>query len=616
MATLRTEIPDPSHYRPTWRTLNGPWEFAIDDEVSIRPFGDRPRGYLPGRVPRFSGTITVPFCPQSELSGIRLTGDHPVLWYRKQFSLEKNEREGRVFITFGAVDFACSLWINGEHADTHHGGYTPFRTEITGLVSSGDNEILLRVVDSRDRSQPRGKQSWQAPFNCWYRECSGIWQSVWLELTPSDGIERVRTVATVTGINASGSNSAHPGTIDRGSAHLEVVVYPYDPCRGTVAITVSYNDEPWRTLNAEIIYPATVFHLDFEDVPLWAPDSPEIFDLEVSMGTPSGTDVVYTYVGFRRVAIVKGMLHLNGRELYQRLILDQGYWPEGHYTAPDDEAIRKDIELAISMGFNGCRKHAKIEDPRFYYWADRLGYLVWEELPSAYEFTPASQRDLREYTTDMLRRDASHPAVIAWTLFNESWGVPDLHSEPEQQAFVRGLIEMVRMLDPERLVVGNDGWEQVGGDVYGLHSYASTAERLKRDLDAAFPETVVPGTDARTRVETSPGTTLENGRFFRSRRTLPAGRLRMVTEFGGTAYRPVGGRRSDVWGYDNPADTSDDLVQRIRTLVNTLRERNGLAGFVYTQLTDVEQEVNGLLFSDRSPKIEIAAIREVVIGET
>lgn len=610
METLRTEIPDPSHHRPAWRTLNGPWQFAIDDEVAIRPSNDRPQGHLPGAKPRFTRSIMVPFCPQSELSGVGLTGDHSVLWYRKQFTLEENEREGRVFITFGAVDFACSLWINGEHADIHRGGYTPFRTEITELVSSGENEILLRVVDARDRSQPRGKQSWQAPFNCWYRESSGIWQSVWLEFTPSDGIDHVRTVATVTGINASGPSPPDAGSIDRGSAHLEIVVRPLDPCRGTVAITVSHNGEPLRTLNTKVAYPATVFHLDFEDIPLWSSESPEIFDLEVAMTTPSGTDSVHTYVGFRRVTIVNGKLHLNGRELYQRLILDQGYWPEGHYTAPDDEAIRKDIQLAMRMGFNGCRKHAKIEDPRFYYWADRLGFLVWEELPSAYEFTPASQRDLREHTLEMIRRDTSHPAVIAWTLFNESWGVPDLHSAPEQQTFVRGLIEMVRMLDPERLVVGNDGWEQVGGDVYGLHSYASTPERLERDLDTAFP-----GEIDRTPVETSTDTPLENGRFFRSRSALPEGRLQMVTEFGGTAYRPVDGSRSDAWGYDNPADSPEDLLQRINTLVNTIRSRSGLAGFVYTQLTDVEQEVNGLLFSDRSPKIEIEALREVIIRE-
>jgi beta-galactosidase/beta-glucuronidase len=307
-------------------------------------------------------------------------------------------------------------------------------------------------------------------------------------------------------------------------------------------------------------------------------------------------------VGFRRISIVDGLLHLNGRPIYQRLVLDQGYWPDGHYTAPDDESIRGDIEAAMRMGFNGCRKHAKIEDPRFYYWADRLGYLVWEELPSAYVFTPESQRETIEHTLAMIRRDGTHPAVICWTLFNESWGIPDVHHEPEQQSFVRNLIETVRSLDPERLVVGNDGWEQIGGDVYGLHSYAPTTERLVEDLNAAF--------------SARPPGTLINGRPFQSSASLPEGRLRMVTEFGGTGYLAHKDGRSDAWGYDNLAESPEDLAQRINSLVQTLRNRTDLAGFVYTQLTDVEQEVNGLLFTDRSPKIEIETIRKIILGKT
>lgn len=607
MQVPRTEIPNPSHHRPAWRTLNGTWDFAVDNEMLIRSPSDLPRGESTGKVPQFTETVQVPFCPQSDLSGVGLTDDQAVIWYRREFPLSEREAEGRVFIVFGAVDYACTLWVNGRWAAVHRGGYAPFRTEITSLVSGDSNEILLRVVDSRNPEQPRGKQSWQEPFNCWYRGCSGIWQPVWLEFTPRDGISSVRTTAVVTKIHSDIlSNAEHRGTErtvrDRGSAHLQVVVTPLDPCEGEITVTVTHENNPVCTVRRETGYPATVFHLDFEDLPLWSPETPDLFDLEITMSTPAGRDTIQTYIGFRRVSIANGMLHLNGKPVYQRLVLDQGYWPDGLYTAPDDTAIRRDIETAQDMGFNGCRKHAKIEDPRFYYWADRLGYLVWEELPPAYLFTPASQRELIEHTLDMIKRDGTHPAVICWTLFNESWGVPDVHHEPEQRSFVDKLIETVRFLDPERLVIGNDGWEHTGGDVYGLHSYAPTAKELERDLNSAF--------------STTPPGRLNNGRPFHSTPSLPGGRLKLVTEFGGTGYLAIGDGRVDAWGYDNLAESPRDLLERIGSLVQTLRSRSDLSGFVYTQLTDVEQEVNGLLFADRSPKIDTAAIRKIITGKT
>jgi hypothetical protein len=547
------------------------------------------------------------------------------------------ETRGRVFLTFGAVDFSGTLWINGEYAGSHRGGYTPFRIEISALVTPGDNDVLLRVTDTRDPGQPRGKQSWQAPFSCWYRGSSGIWQSVWLEFAPPVGIDRVRATATVTAISGP----------DRGDGHLEVVVRLSDAATGNLAVNVTGPNMPDRSVHAPANYPVTAFHLDVTDIPLWSPDSPELCDVTVTftpesedpaVAAPSGdngdadaggsasaglrghtreVDRVHTYVGFRQISVCNGMLHINGRSVYQRLILDQGYWPDGDYTAADDDAIRRDIELAMEMGFNGCRKHAKIEDPRFYYWADRLGFLVWEELPSAYRFTAQSRQDLLTHTLEMISRDAAHPAVIAWTLFNESWGVPDVHTDVEQQEFVRHLVETVRELDPHRLVVGNDGWEQVGGDVLGLHSYAPTAERLAADMDVAFGAVGDGGggsTDATGVPDPQP--LLENGRPFRSRHDTPAGALKMVTEFGGTGYRAPGDRRPNAWGYDNLAATPDELQTRLNKLVDVVRSRPDVAGFALTQLTDVEQEVNGLLFPDRTPKLDISAIREIIIGKT
>ncbi len=595
MTIPRAEISDPLHHRPAWRTLNGRWDFAVDQDVLIRPGKDQSVGTCPGAVPDFSRSILVPYPPQSDRSGVELKGEHPILWYRRTFDLDRRETDGRVWIVFGAVDHTCKLWINGEFTAMHRGGYSPFRSDISSLVRPGPNEILLRVEDRRDPEQARGKQSWQAPFSCWYTENSGIWQSVRLEFTPTVAIDDVHHTATVTEV--TGTN--------RGSGYLDVHVQPSAPASGSITVAITGEDLT-ETIQHEIVYPVTPLRIDIDDVPLWSPESPHLVNIEVIMTTAAGVDVIRTYAGFRRVEIRDGMLHLNGAPHYQRLVLDQGHWPDGLFTAPDDESIRRDIELAISMGFNGCRKHAKIEDPRFYYWADKLGYLVWEELPPAYRFTPAAERNLVNLVLAMVRRDRMHPSVIAWTLFNESWGVPNIHTDPDQQTFVRSLIETVRSLDPTRLVVGNDGWEHVGGDVYGLHSYASTSEELEGDLDIAF------GHESRT----PPEQTLSNGRLFQTRHDVPEGLLNMITEFGGTGYRAPDDHRQDVWGYDNLAESPEDLLERTSALVETVRNKPGLAGFVYTQLTDVEQEVNGLCFSDRRPKINIPEIRRVIIGKT
>ena len=496
----------------------------------------------------------------------------------------------------GAVDYSCTLWVNGTYCSSHRGGYSQFKTEISRAIRPGTNELLLRIEDKRSTDQPRGKQSWQAPFSCWYRESSGIWQSVWLEFLPANGIEKVQTKATVTKMLDE----------NRGSSHLEVLVQPIDPGQGTIEVSVSYQDKPRHIYQSPVVYPVTSFHINSDLFPLWSLESPDLIDIEVTMTTDSGTDSMRTYVGIRQLEIRHGLLHINGKPIYQKLILDQGYWPDGTYTAPTDQAIKTDILLSQEMGFNGCRKHAKIEDPRFYYWADTLGYLVWEELPSAYTFSTDTQLNLLELSLDMIERDSTHPSIVAWTLFNESWGVPDLPSDPVQQNFLRTLISRVKALDPTRLIVGNDGWEHVGGDIYGLHSYVQEPDLFNQDIEIAHSSYF---NQSSTHFDQPK---LSNNRQFSSVYPHPKNRLFMVTEFGGTGYRHPEDRRPNAWGYSGLAHSPDELLQRLQQLVSCISEQKGLAGFVYTQLTDVEQEVNGLLYDDRTPKIELSALRGVI----
>jgi len=596
IATPRTEIPNPAEYRPTCRSLNGKWDFAIDDTLAIRPLDERFIYKNPGTIPHFSTSIVVPFCPQSQLSGVCLTEEHPVMWYRKQVEISKEEIQGRVVLIFGAVDFSCTLWVNGTYCSSHQGGYTRFKTEISHAIQPGANEILLRVEDHRNTNQPRGKQSWQAPFSCWYRETSGIWQSVWLEFLPTYGIDRIQTKSSVTKFQNEKT----------GSTHLEVLVHPLDPCQGTIEVTVSHQGNVLHTHQSTVIYPVTSFHIISDLLPLWTLESPELIDIVVTMTTESGRDIIHTYTGIRQIEILDGLLHINRKPVYQKLILDQGYWSEGTYTAPTDLAIKTDILLSQKMGFNGCRKHAKIEDPRFYYWADKLGYLVWEELPSAYTFTQESQLNLLKLCLEMIERDSSHPSIVAWTLFNESWGIPDVHTNPAQQEFLRSLVSTVKTLDPTRLIVGNDGWEHVGGDIYGLHSYAQDPFILIQDINTSRSSYTNQNSKNKDQ------SLLSNNRQFSSTLSHPKNRLFMVTEFGGIGYRHTDDNRPDAWGYSSLAQSPDELLKRLSQLVTCISEQEGIAGFVYTQLTDVEQEVNGLLYSDRTPKIQLSSIRDVI----
>jgi len=592
----RSEHPNPMHRRGRYRSLNGPWYFATDDEAPIR---GRHRNDTddPFRPP-LTETILVPFCPQSAASGLSLQGHHPVLWYRRSFTLSDEERAGRVILTFGAVDFVGEVWVNGAYQGSHRGGYTPFRFDITHIVGSGENTVELRVTDEMAKDQPRGKQSWQAPFSCWYHECSGIWQSVWLEFAPLQGIDTVTAEARI---------------LDGGAGRITVGIRPFGTAPARATVTVSLDGTVLATRETALTYPLTETEIDLEAIDLWAPGSPVLYDVTVEVLSATGNgpgenpiegrdeDRVDTYVGFRSVSITDGALAINGVPLPQRLILDQGFWPDGFYTAPTDDDYRRDIELAIAMGFNGCRKHTKIEDPRFYYWADRLGFLVWEELPSPYEFTGASRASVIRDTTEMIRRDRGHPSVVVWTLYNESWGVPEIAVSREQQDFVRDLVLLVRQLDPTRPVVANDGWEIVGGDIYGVHTYAADPERLGIDLDGAL------------RAGDATAVIASSGKQMWPVAGLPSDRIRIVTEFGGIAYRTD--HRADAWGYDRPAESEEEFLARFGALVGHVRSREDIAGFVYTQLTDVEQEVNGLLTADRVPKVPIERIRRIVTGK-
>jgi beta-galactosidase/beta-glucuronidase len=565
--------------------MDGPWEFAVDpDNAYSRPSDVD-----------WTATIRVPYSPETPASGIHDTGLYKSCWYRRTFEPPAVGKGERVLLHFGAVDHRATVWVNGCQMGWHEGGYTPFSFDITDVLVSGSaNTIVVRAEDDpSDLAKPRGKQDWALnPHSIWYHRTTGIWQTVWLEVVPTVRIDRIRWTAN----------------LERWEIGCAVWVIGL-PCEGfSLRVTLRIGeavlaDDTYLVVHHEVHRRIALSDPgidDFRNEVLWDPARPALIDAELQLRDRSGAviDSVRSYTALRSVATEGDRFILNGRPYPLRLVLDQGYWPETGLTPPDDEALRRDVELVKAMGFNGVRKHQKIEDPRFYYWADRLGLLVWAEMPSCYRFTQESvQRATREWT-DVIQRDYSHPSIISWVPFNESWGVPNLPMNAAERHYVRALYHLTKTLDPTRPVIGNDGWESVATDIIGIHDYDADPSRLAERYHAH---------ESRPRL------------FARER---PAGRLLvlegdrhadqpiMLTEFGGISCSTDPSR---TWGYSR-ADHPKALAGRYRLLMKTIHTLSLFSGFCYTQFADTYQEANGLLYADRTPKFPIADIATATLG--
>lgn len=569
----RPEHPRPDFMRPDWLNLNGAWQFAFDEADE-----GREKGYAaPGRaLPR---TIQVPFCPECEMSGLHDKRFSKVLWYRRSFTVPSALKDRRALLRFGAVDYRCEVFVNGVSAGSHVGGYTPFQLDVTKLLQDGENDLCLRVEDDRDCTQPRGKQYWADGWmGCWYTPVSGIWQTVYLEFTGEDYLV-----------------SAHvTPDIDQGTASFRLTLkeIPKKPLKAE--ITISFRGEVVRQLTAladQRLTEVSVSMVDghaLDGFHIWRPEQPNLYDVTVRiLDGEKVEDEVSTYFGMRKVEVKDGWVLLNNSPLYQRLVLDQGYWPESLLTPPSDDAIRADVEWAKKLGYNGARKHQKLEDPRYYYWADKLGLLVWGEVPSAYEFSGEMVANLSNTLAGFIERDYNHPSLIAWVPLNESWGVVRIYKNQRMQEAARMLYHQAKALDGTRLVSVNDGWEQVETDIFGLHDYAASGpdiERHFRDRDEVCRHSC-------------------DWRMACADGFAPTGREAfLVTEYGGIAFQDGAGQ--DTWGYHDKVRDEDAFFARFQSVNDAVRAIPYCQGYCYTQLTDVQQETNGLLTPDRKPKID------------
>lgn len=577
----RTEYPRPQFERSSWISLNGAWEFQFDDDQC----GVHERWFTQKSLKQH---IQVPFCYQSQLSGIGTSKFHDTVWYKRKFNVPASFEGKRILLHFGAVDYLAEVWVNGHFVVSHEGGHTPFQTDVTNVLVYGqENDVTVRVQDfSRDVTLPRGKQYWKEKSEkIFYTSTTGIWQSVWLEAVSPIYLQNVY----------------YYPNIDRNEIGIRYVVGGWrESAEVRVRTEITFEGELMaddECLLAEPKQKRMIQLHDFNDHGMgrwWSPDSPHLYDVKYTL-TVDGiiVDSVRSYFGMRKISVDNGKLCLNNRPFYMKAVLDQGYFPDGLLTAPSDDALRRDVELIKAMGFNGVRIHQKVEDPRFLHWCNKLGLVVWGEAANAYAYSESYVKRFTKEWIDVIERDFNHPSIIVWVPLNESWGVPNIKVDRQQQQHALAMYYTTKSLDPTRLVISNDGWEHVKSDLCTIHDYEWRYGVLRERYGQV-------------------GTALDapQKRDIYVLGFSYAGEPILVTEFGGISFQKS---HWSGWGYSG-ATSEKDFVGRLTSVMKAVQESTLLQGYCYTQFTDVEQEINGLLTYDRKPKIELDTIKRINEG--
>ena len=591
-AEVDERYPRPQLVRSGWIDLCGDWQYTADpEEEGLR------EGWHVDPEP-YDRTIVVPFPPESAMSGIGDPSTPAVVWYRREVDITGVcSASDRLVLRFGAVDYRATVWVDGARMAVHEGGHTPFSVDVTDVLAAGSTSmcVVVRVEDRPDdAAQPRGKQTWQsAAAGLYHPRTSGIWQPVWLERVPALAVERITWTPDVSGGRVQ--VTVELTQVPRRPVTLSVVLSLPGEVLAEQAIRVA---DP--SISFDVAIPAATDGRQLSRL-LWSPETPTLLDAAVRL--LDGDDVldeVGSYLGFRSVGVADGAFLLNDRPYPLRAVLAQGFWPQSHLAAPSAEALRHEAELIKELGFNGVRLHQKVEDPRFLQWCDRLGLLVWAEMPSAFSFTPKAVQRLTCEWLEVLRRDAAHPSIVTWVPFNESWGVPHVAAVPAQQQFVRALAALTRAVDPSRPVVSNDGWEHVDSDIVTIHDYAVDPRELgDRYGDAAEVVRLV-----------------EQGRPWLRRVCVPGHLDRaqpvVLSEFGGVIS---GVQEEGGWGYAT-VHGAEQYRERLTALFSSVRTAAPLAGYCYTQLTDTATEANGLLDAQRRPKLPMEQLRTLITGQS
>lgn len=581
--------------RAEWVNLNGVWAFRHDPEdlgLSARWFDEAQwsTGAAEGAErAEASEPITVPYPPGSPASQVAAPPPSAVVWYQRSFDRPQWSASA-VLLNIGACDYTTDVYLNGHHICRHSGGYTPIQCAIEHVLKPEQNQLMIRVADADTWQQPRGKQAADTRWPIDYDPVIGIWQTVWLEPVEHNYITSLFS------------------RYELAPQTLQVTVNMAQRCGGWVGVELLLGEQRIAAGRADFgARDEATVSLNIENPQLWSPTTPQLYDLKVAITDPSGQvlDQVSSYTGLRQVQCSAGRILLNGEEVYLKGVLDQGYFPGGWYTALTDAALRKDIELTKAMGFNFARKHQKIEDSRYLYWADKLGLMLWAEMPAGRIFSTQLTTALTQQWPRALMRDRSHPSVIGWVVFNESWGIWHVGERPEQRHLADALYHLTKSIDPSRPVIGNDGWEFSSGDIWAVHSYDQ--------VDGALGERIQHLQDSPQSFVAEIGRPRRGALAGANPSSLPM----VLSECGGFGFVAAssGPDYADPdFAYGDMASSAAAYAQACAQLLAEIRQLPQLNGFVWTQLTDVQQEVNGLLTFDREPKVPLSQIKQMIEG--
>ena len=587
MKCYKKDYPRPQFVRENWENLNGTWDFGFDDDH----VGEKEKWYV-----NFGGDkkIQVPFTYETKLSGIQDETRHDYIWYRRNIQVDGKRLEKENYVLhFEGCDFITKVWVNGELAGSHRGGYSRFSFDITNLLKDGENELVVKAEDSFDMQQPRGKQRWiDENFGCWYVQTTGIWKTVWSEYVPKVNLASVKMTPV----------------LEQHCLELEYEVNAPESCFGenlAVAATIRFdgmlvNKIVTTVMAGHVETKADVFVRNdhgFEwGVRTCSPEQPDLYDIEFELIKDGETvDQAGSYFAMRDIRIDGPNILLNGRPLYQRLILDQGYWKDSHLTPPSEEALIEDIDKIHALGYNGLRKHQKTEDERFLYWCDVKGMLVWSEVASAYQYTDYAVAEFTREWMEIVKQNYNHPCIITWTPFNESWGISAVETRRDQQHFTEAIYHLTKSVDPYRPVIVNDGWEHTVSDIITLHDYEEVGEVLRKRY-IEYKDQIMT-----TEVyHSNHKSAMANGFEYKGQPVI-------ISEFGGIAFN----NDDSGWGYGNKVDTKEDFIQRFDEITTAVKELPYVSGFCYTQVSDVQQEINGLMDIDRNFKVEPEVIKEI-----
>lgn len=576
------DYPRPQFVRKDWKSLNGEWNFVFDDNDE----GETKKYFKEFPMDK---KIIVPFTYETKLSGIEDESVHYIVWYNKKINISKEQlQNNKGILNFEGSDYKTKVWINGKYIGENIGAYSRFSFDIEKYVMEGENDITMKVEDSLSKDQPRGKQKYKKEsWKCWYIQTTGIWKTVWLEWVSKKYIKTVKITPRTDKVQLEIETNLSEQDIEKQKYYIETEISFNGQILNNTKAIINNNYEKIEINIAK----EGINH----DIQKWSVNSPNLYDITYKLYCEDKViDTAYSYFGIRDISIRGDKILLNSEELYLKLILDQGYWKESHLTPPSEDSLTKDIESVLAFGYNGIRKHQKVEDERFLYWCDVKGILVWGEMANCYNFDDNSLQNFTNEWIKVVKQNYNHPSIITWVPINESWGIPEVSTCEKEQNFATSLYYLTKAIDNTRPVISNDGWEHTISDIITIHDYKQDDELLYQEY-----------TDKDMKV-------LNNFEEYNGKHRLFAngykyeGQPVIMSEYGGIAINSEEG-----WGYGKQVKDEKELIQRFTKLTNAIKNIPYISGYCYTQLTDVQQEINGLMDAERNYKIEQSIIKNI-----